>query len=298
MPTIISHQVIDGCDVRCRFCNLWAKGLNPRTPMTLKEIEAMLDEGARLGFNTYNIYGGEPLTRDDIGEVLAAAKERGFHTVMCSNSRQLLERVDQIAPYIDVYLCSIDGAPRTHDLMRNDPGLFEKVLEGIRVLKEKSDCNVWIWTHLHRHNASQVVAIAELAEKLGASVDFYPTHSAARGAGSLVLDEEERRKVFDTVLEAKRRGLPIRTEDETILSARDNTPFRCMWPTEAVYVAPDGEVFPCEQVYTDAAHRLGNVREDGLARIIGSPEFAQYARELEACNACRLPCVMRKSKPC
>lgn len=298
MPSIISHQVIDGCDVRCRFCNLWAKGSNPRKPLTLSEIEAMLDEGASLGLDTYNVYGGEPLTRDDIGDVLAAAKKRGFHTVMCSNSRQLLDRVDEIAPHIDVYLCSIDGAPRTHDLLRNEPGLFELALAGIRALKEKSDCNVWMWTHLHRHNASEVVAIAELAAELGVAVDFYPTHSAARGAGSLVLDEAERRTVFDTVLAAKRRGLPIRTEDATLLSARDNTPFRCMWPTEAVYVAPDGEVFPCEQVYTDAAHRLGNVREEGLARIIASPEFAQYAAELEACNACRLPCVMRKAKPC
>jgi MoaA/NifB/PqqE/SkfB family radical SAM enzyme len=293
MPSIVAHQIIDGCDVRCRFCDLWTKGRHPREALTLAEIETMLEEGAGIGLRNYVVYGGEPLMRDDIGPILAAAKQRGYKTVMCSSSGRLLERVEQIGPYIDVFLCSIDGSPETHDRMRNAPGLFDRVLTGIRALK-KYPCEIRLWTHLHRHNASEVVPIAELAQRLDVAVDFFPTHEAGRGAGKLVLDDAARRTAFDAALAAKARGLPVRTNAETLRSARDDSPFRCTWPSETVYVTPDGNVYPCERVHTDADHLLGNVR-DGLAGIVTSAAFARNAAELEACNACRLPCVMEVS---
>ncbi len=294
MPSILAHQILDGCDVRCRFCNLWVKGLQPREALSLAEIDAMLEEGASMGLRTYVVYGGEPLLRDDVGQILAAAKHRGYQTIMCSTSGRLVERAAQIGPYIDVFLCSIDGSAATHDRMRNTPGLFDRAIAGIRALQEHP-CDIRLWTHLHRHNASEVTAIAELSQQLGVSVDFFPTHEAGRGAGKLVLDDALRRATFDAALAAKARGLPVRTPAETLRAARDDTPFRCMWPAETVYVTPDGDVYPCERIHVDDAHLLGNVR-GGLAGIIKSRAFAQHAAELESCNACRLPCVMEVSR--
>ncbi len=295
MPSILSHQVLDGCDVRCRFCNLWAKGLKPREALSVAEIDAMLEDGRALGLRTYVIYGGEPLMRDDIGEILQVSKRRGYQTIMCSSSGRLLERVDEIGPFIDLFLCSIDGSPETHDHMRNAPGLFERVLEGLRAL-QRYPGEIRFWTHLHKRNAHEVESIAKIAEQLDVSVDFFPTHSAGRGANSLVLPDAERIAAFDAVLTAKGSGLPIRTHEEVLVADRDDTPFKCTWPAEAVYVTPDGEVYPCERVYTDPEHRLGNVRDEGLARIIASEAFQRYAKELERCNACRLPCVMEVSR--
>lgn len=284
----LAHQVNDSCDCRCQFCQVWRRAPTPTRSLSLEEVRALHAEARGLGIGTYIVYGGEPLLRKDLPRLLESAKEHDLRVFLCSNSGRLLERVEELAPLVDLYLVSIDGDAATHDRVRGHGGLFEKALRGLEALIGRGP-EVRIWSHLHRENAEQVDDIAALAARLGVRVDFFPTHSTGRYVNDLALGPEERRAAFGRVAELKREGLPIVTSDALLSLMAEGGAFRCTWPETTVYVAHDGEVRSCERVDGEC---LGNVREASLAEIVGSARFASAAAELATCNACALPCVM------
>lgn len=76
-PFFISHLITSRCFAKCPTC-LW-RGKAPEENDTTKIID-FYRQAKQLGFVSTTIWGGEPLLRDDLFEILRECKKMGFIT--------------------------------------------------------------------------------------------------------------------------------------------------------------------------------------------------------------------------
>ena len=124
MPVSPTHAIVavtDRCNARCRMCDIWKKG---RT----EEMPAEAYERLPASLREINVTGGEPLLRNDLGEVIEAMRGRcpQARIVLSTNGllpdklQALLGRVKDIAVRI-----SVDGIGDLHDRIRGIGGAYE-----------------------------------------------------------------------------------------------------------------------------------------------------------------------------
>jgi radical SAM protein with 4Fe4S-binding SPASM domain len=106
--------------------------------LSAAEALAICDQFPDLLVEEVNFTGGEPLLRPDWEPIAARLKELGIRTKILTNGLAL--SADAVSRMKDVGVAavgiSIDGLAPTHDYIRDRPGLFEVVREGIARLRE------------------------------------------------------------------------------------------------------------------------------------------------------------------
>jgi len=105
-PFYASFKITSRCHFGCPFCNVRAD----RTPdRTTGDIKKVLDNLSRSPVLMTSFEGGEPLLRDDIGELLRYARRCGFYLLFTTSARDLFKYpLDDYARFIDFLHVSID----------------------------------------------------------------------------------------------------------------------------------------------------------------------------------------------
>lgn len=112
-PLFISHLVTTRCNCRCPMC-LWREQ-EKFDEMSAEEIGSFYRDLRQSGFVQVGIWGGEPLVREDLEEILYFADQADLLTVLVTNGYYLEERLDQLAPFLDAVILSLDYADEKHD---------------------------------------------------------------------------------------------------------------------------------------------------------------------------------------
>ena len=130
-------EVTRRCDLRCRYC--FADGGSEAKDPPRAELEAAIrDAAARCGGPLLQLSGGEPTLRDDLPELVRAAKDAGCAFVQVNTNGLRLAREPDYAKRLaeaglDIVFLQFDG---THDeiyeTLRGAP-LLEQKLEAVRV---------------------------------------------------------------------------------------------------------------------------------------------------------------------
>lgn len=105
-PFYCSFKVIQRCDSRCEFCNVWKY---PMPDMPKEKVLRIVDNVAASSILLLSLEGGEPLLRDDIGEVLRYIRTKPLY-VLFTTSGKLFDRrpMEEYAKCIDFLHVSID----------------------------------------------------------------------------------------------------------------------------------------------------------------------------------------------
>jgi MoaA/NifB/PqqE/SkfB family radical SAM enzyme len=82
------------CNYRCRGCDVWREQENG-VELSASEIKRGLDVLRRLGVIEIVFSGGNPLLRDDIGEILDYASKH-FITTVYDNGSMAVEKIDAL----------------------------------------------------------------------------------------------------------------------------------------------------------------------------------------------------------
>jgi MoaA/NifB/PqqE/SkfB family radical SAM enzyme len=291
-PFLLYYKPTARCDCRCSICDRWRRQARQEEELPLETVRGVLARFRRAGATVLTLWGGEPLLRKDLPQILAAAKELGFRTSLCTNCNQLAKRVDDIAPLLDVMLCSLDGRRELHDELRGMPGLFDRAVDGIRAAARHEGCDVKIWAVLHRRNVGDVEPLARLAAELGVGIEFFPLSPIAGYNDDLVLGSAELDRAFGQVEELQRHGLPIRNPARALRIMRTGRAFRCNFPRIAIHLDHQGNVSSCEDPQGHPLHAWGGHAEFEPRTRYGTREYREVTRDLMSCNRCRLPCVL------
>ena len=132
-PLVIRWQVTDRCDGSCIYCGLWQK---PRQEMSLNHILKVLEEIAGLGIKRISFSGGEPLLREDIGEILRQTKRMKISPSMNTNGAHIPEKLKELEN-VDLLKITVNGPRDIHNKIQGDKDLFDRTMEGAEVAARK-----------------------------------------------------------------------------------------------------------------------------------------------------------------
>jgi len=136
-PITVSINLTHLCNLRCKMCGQWRrKDVYRKEALPLEKLKELIDEISVSRPKIY-IWGGEPLLYPDFSGLIRHLKDKKQYTIVNTNGvllkRHAAEMVELMVDGLDI---SIDGPPEIHDEIRGVPGTFEKVIEGLRLLRE------------------------------------------------------------------------------------------------------------------------------------------------------------------
>jgi MoaA/NifB/PqqE/SkfB family radical SAM enzyme len=290
-PFVISHLITARCNANCLTCLWKGSSVGNVDELSTGEVETLYRDAAEAGFISLVIWGGEPMVRRDLGRLLRVAHEASLNTTLYTNGWWLEERFEEVLPWTDRLVVSVDAMGEVHDRLRRCPGLFARLERGLaRVRAERRNLRVILVTVLSRLNIEQLDGVAAFGARLGAQVVFqamnvtdYGLAARPRAHAQLQLDAPQLRQVEHEIRNLRRRGYPVRDSNAYLSRlGAGGFHYRCHYKKVVLRVEPDGRILDCTQ---DCVPMV-NVRTARLHDFINGPLFRDFTQRAEGCNRC------------
>lgn len=244
------------CQCNCLHCGMANYKKDKESELTTDEWLGLIDGLSSKNVKQIYFFGGEPLLRNDIFQLIKKTKKGGFRSIIDTNGHLLTEEMVEKLKIagLDLIEVSIDSAdPKTHDALRKLEGLFEKATTGIKMcLKRGIFCILSTYVTEKSIKNGDFQKIILLAEKLGVN---YLRVLAPVAIGKWLKKEEvilnkNKRKQLKNII----KNSPVFLEDDYCLSANK----------KLIYISPYGEVQPCCYI----PFTFGNIKEEPLEEIL------------------------------
>jgi len=171
-PLEVCHQITMRCNLRCKYC------IFPYTrvrELNTQQIKQAMKEFADAGTIAWSFTGGEPLLREDIGELINFANDQGIRTTVVTNGILFKKRMNELKNVGKIFF-SLDGPKEIHEKMRGK-GTYDKVIEAIKLAK-KANFNVYINTVIQKdhikNNLFGMKHIFALVKKFDLGITLFP----------------------------------------------------------------------------------------------------------------------------
>ncbi len=217
--------------------------------LTTKEVFSIIDELAEMGTQTIIFSGGEPLLRDDIGQIINYSRGKGIFTGLTSNADLVAQKIKDIRN-LDMLKLSFDGPERIHNLVRGE-GSYNEVMNAVKVSKE-NEINMKFNTTLTKYNIEDVDFILQKAEELNIRVKFQPVshvHSVGRDISFLSPDEKKYKQAIQRLIYLKKTN-PYIINSTLALKylyhwPHMNKKLECYAGRLICCITANGDVYPC-----------------------------------------------------
>lgn len=286
-PIILSHLITTRCNADCPFC-LW-KGEDEE--LTTEEVKALYRQAREIGILSVVVWGGEPLLRDDLPEVLESAHSAGLRTTVITNGYYLPEKFEEICPHLDMLTVSLDAVGEGHDAIRRLPGTFERATEGISLIRSRyRGVRILINTVITRLNIRHVDSLLEFSKKNDLPIFFEPMitwdyglHPRTVEASSLVPSREEGLRVARELMRAKADGLPVVNSYEYLnVIGQRKASYRCWYKRLVLRVEANGRVVECLR----RGEVIGDVKRGPLSDIVCGQAYRSFVDRTRGCSTC------------
>ena len=297
-PLALFAEITHRCPMRCVYCS---------NPLALepagRELDTatwcrVFDEAADLGVLQVHFSGGEPTARRDLACLVEHAAGRRLYTNLIT-SGILLDRQSVAilagAGLEHVQVSFQDVEPAVGDRIGGLAGAHDRKLAAAACVRE-AGLALTVNVVVHRHNASRVADMIDLAVRLGADrlevahAQYYGWALKNRAA---LLPTREQLEQTTAVVEAARRRLHGRLViDYVVPDYYARLPKACMggWGRQFINIDPAGRVLPCHAATTIPEMVFATVRENSLEEIwLHSEAFNRFrgtAWMPEPCAGC------------
>lgn len=133
-PLVLSWAPTLKCQANCMHCLLKWKG----DVLSAEENLSVADKIGKSNIWGVIFTGGEPMIVPELFEIAKILKNNNKKIILSTNGILLKENAENIIKYIDTVVISIDGLEKTHDKLRQVPGCYNKIEEGLKYIKENS----------------------------------------------------------------------------------------------------------------------------------------------------------------
>jgi pyrroloquinoline quinone biosynthesis protein E len=285
------------CPLHCVFC------YNPTDFGTVgRELETaewlrVLQEARALGSVQLGLSGGEPLVRDDLETIVAAAHQLGFYTNLITSGVGLTEtrlRALKDGGLDHIQLSFQDSTRQMNDFLSSTRTfeLKSRVAALIKQYRYPMVLNVV----LHRLNIDHVEEILHMAERMGAEyVELANTQYygwAWRNREQLLPSRAQLRRAEEVTARFRERVGSRMRIFFVVPDYFETRPKPCMSGLGRVFlgIAPDGTALPCQAARMLPGLDFPSVREASIRSIwYDSPAFNRYRGEdwmKEPCRSC------------
>ncbi|MGZ8545226.1 MAG: radical SAM protein [Flavisolibacter sp.] len=312
--TLLTHRIYalpivilmphSACNCRCVMCDIWKDNKNLKQ-LHEEDIVGLLQSLKSLGTRQVLMSGGEALLNARFFDLCRILKKQKIRISLLSTGLLLKKHAASIASYIDELIVSLDGDENLHDLIRQTPGAFAKLKEGIETIRSYNPgYRVNARTVIHRMNFHAWPSIIDTAKRAGINrVSFLPADVSSQAFNrnipwnldrqmDLMLHEDDLplmrdildhlydqyKKDFDSGYIAESPGkLEMIYQYYRACLGLDNYPYKkCNAPWVSAVIEPDGAVRPC---FFHAS--TGNIREQSLKKILNGRAALQFRKTMD-----------------
>lgn len=309
------------CNCQCVMCDIW-KGNKNLKQLSEKDIEGLISALQKFGTQQVVMSGGEALLNANFFRLCEILKKEKIRITVLSTGLTLQRNASLLQKWTDDVIVSLDGDEVLHDSIRNIPGAFKKLKEGVQYLKQlDSHFPVTARTVIHKLNFRKWPAIIDAAMEISLDqISFLPADISSHAFNRATLwDKERQNEVLpteDDLAEMQEILNHIKTnyrhhfengfiaesplklqkihEHYTALYGRNPFPYKkCNAPWVSAVIEADGTVRPC--FFHEA---IGNIRDASLDQILNSTKAKQFRKELDVQqNSTCLKCVCYLNLP-
>lgn len=251
-PFSASYAITNRCNLKCVYCDL---PNIKRQELTLDQIDLMFNKLKKMGIMRLGLFGGEPMIRKDLGEIVQLARKYKFFISLNSNLLLYSKFAEQLSD-VEYFFTSIDGVPEKHILNRGNQKI-SKITDAIEDIAKRKK-KLTIITVITDPDKESVHYVLDLAKKFGVDVQFQQESYDSMCTGRTAPDEienETMREHWIYIYNLKKKGYPITSSDNYLRyiinwhnykqsSIFDNNK-KCMAGSGFISIDPSGLAYPC-----------------------------------------------------
>jgi MoaA/NifB/PqqE/SkfB family radical SAM enzyme len=323
-PESITIFLTQHCNLNCHMCGQWGRrgvnlGANSRNleeELSFEQLGHFIEEVAAFKPNI-TLFGGEPLLyKGGCVRLINFIKKYNLHCLMITNGSLIKENAQELVlSKLDELNISLDGTALVHDKIRNQAGLFERIISGIEKINHFKSRHclkkplVSLQCTINAENYKFIDEILPIARKL--KVDSVTFHNLIFVNQQMLESQHE----YDRLLNANSKawegflfthGLDLQVLEQKIKSIFSSArglnvdlypnfsslalkeyyrnPQKvprgfyssCISPWIATYLFCDGQIKPC----LNSSYSFGNIKNTSFAEIWNSQPAVNFRRVL------------------
>jgi MoaA/NifB/PqqE/SkfB family radical SAM enzyme len=296
------------------MCDIW-KGNHNLRQLNEKDIQGLLTSLKKFGTRQVLMSGGEALLNPNFFRFCEMLNKEKIKVSLLSTGLTLKKNSTLLVGYVNDIIVSLDGDEETHNRIRNIPGAFQKMKEGIAAIKRLNpDFKICGRTVIHQLNFRKWPSIIAAAKEIGLQqISFLPADVSSQAFNrELTWVEKRQHEILlskddlpdlEKIIENLLITNSIDFENKFIAESPEKIrkiynyyaafyglnefPFkRCNAPWVSTVIEADGNVRPCffHESY-------GNIRQQSLDKILNSDKAIDFRKNLdmdknEICKKC------------
>lgn len=273
-PLAISWMVTRKCNLRCLYCGGGVEEEELNTSDILLLIKELRKNGARF----ISFTGGEPLLRDDIGEIIDFAAKNSIFVKMNTNGYFLKDRIADLKK-LDIIQLSVDGTKEINDFVRGD-GVFDRAMVGLEsALSENKKIHINLV--ISKYNLAFLEkTLIDICLRYNIRIYFQPYRIQVlqKSKENAIFPEQDeyKRVIFQLIgfKKSKKYG-------KFILNSLVGLNHLCKCPVKTAVpcyagilsfrLDNKGWLYPCDEIVNDGVNIIGHNVKDILPKIKYSP---------------------------
>lgn len=296
-PLALIAELTHRCPLHCVYCSNPLELAKRKVELPTETWVRIFHEAAKIGVLQADFTGGEPLARNDIVELVCAARKAGLYVSLITSGLPLDE--GKLAALVEA---GVDHVQLSFQGASEETG---REISGTSTHPHKLRVLTWLKQHrigvtlnfvIHRQNINELEGMLELVEEHQpgcvefASVQYYGWGFTNR-AGLLPTREQldyciATLKSAEAVFEGKTRVVFV------VPDYYAKFPKACVggWGRQLMLISPDGTALPCHAAMVIPGLSFDNVKEKSLREIWEtSSAFRKFRGEdwmEEPCKSC------------
>ncbi|RRV67155.1 pyrroloquinoline quinone biosynthesis protein PqqE [Stutzerimonas stutzeri] len=299
-PLWLLAELTYRCPLQCPYCSNPLDFARSHDELTTAEWIEVFRQARKMGAVQLGFSGGEPLVRQDLAELIAAARGLGYYTNLITSGIGLTE--EKIASFAEAGLDHIQisfqaADEEVNNLLAGSQKAFAHKLEMARAVKKHGYPMVLNFV-THRHNIDNIDQIIRLCIELEAdfvelaTCQFYGWAELNRAG---LLPSKEQLVRAERITNEWRDKLAAENHPCKLIFVTpdyyEERPKACMngWGNLFLDITPDGTALPCHSA-RQLPVEFPNVRDHSIEHIwrhsFGFNKFRGYDWMPEPCRSC------------
>jgi len=296
-PRWLLAELTYKCPLQCPYCSNPLDYTKHNAEISTEDWKRVLTQARKMGAVQLGFSGGEPLTRQDLPELVQHARQLGYYSNLITSGYGLTE--EKIIQLKEAGLDHIQVSIQASSQELNDhlagTESYETKKEVARLVK-KHGYPMVLCVVIHRENIHQMPEILAMAEELGADyLELANTqyYGWAHKNRDLLMPTKEQFDKAEAIAQAFKEKVADKMKIYYVIpDFHEDRPKACMngWGTTFLTIAPDGVALPCHSARELPGLDCPNVTEYSIEEIWNESKAFNFFRGTEwmkePCRSC------------
>lgn len=221
VPLRVTQYITERCNLDCLYC---ARHESGGQELATNDVKSLMVSFRKAGTLFWAFNGGEPLVRDDIGDLVNFAKSLGLFVNISTNGTLLARKYREIqnANLINI---TLEGPKEIHDEMRSRS--YDLMCKGVEAL-HGNGIRFTFTTQINNRNIDSLGFILDFAERYRTKVVFQPIRvqkEDSKGKSRAFFPTREKMQLaMDYLLKEKARGRRVASSATFLQQIKESWP--------------------------------------------------------------------------